>query len=45
MQLVHAANGGDHALFEFALVFSVFNDLLALVFAGLFNASEHWGAS
>jgi hypothetical protein len=43
--LVHTTNGGDHALFDFTFLFTVFDDLKVLVFTGLFDPREHLGAS
>ena len=40
MQLIHATDGRDHALFDFAFFFAVLDDLQVLVFAGFLNASK-----
>jgi hypothetical protein len=41
LQLIHAADGRDHALFDFAFFFAVLYDLQVLVFAGFLHAGEH----
>lgn len=45
LELIQAAEGRDDALLDLAFLFSIFDDLQVLILAGLFNASEHGGAS
>ena len=44
LQLIHATDGGDHSLFDFAFLFAVLDDLKVLVFAG-FLTRANMGAS
>jgi hypothetical protein len=41
MQLIHAPDGGDHALFDLAFFFAVFDDLKVLVCARFIYSSKH----